>query len=82
MSIRTTVSLDEDVLERIREVSRRNGKSFRETLNALLREALLEIGRPKPTRSYEIKPFYGGPPRMDLDCTSTLLEEVEGPDWR
>lgn len=40
MSIRTTVTLDEDVLERVKAESRARGLSFRETFNQLLRLGL------------------------------------------
>ncbi|HYZ87577.1 MAG TPA: hypothetical protein VE621_24390 [Bryobacteraceae bacterium] len=37
MSTRTTVTLDDDVLERVKRESRSRGASFRDTLNDLLR---------------------------------------------
>ena len=49
MSIRTTVTLDEDVLDRVRRESRSRGASFRDTLNDLLRFALI-AGQQRPDR--------------------------------
>ncbi|HEY3939707.1 MAG TPA: hypothetical protein VGL97_19895 [Bryobacteraceae bacterium] len=42
MSVRTTVTLDEDVLERVKKVSQSRGISFKNTLNSLLRAALIQ----------------------------------------
>jgi metal-responsive CopG/Arc/MetJ family transcriptional regulator len=61
MSIRTTVALDEDVLIRVKEVSRARGVSFRESLNELLRTALIE----NSARSGE--PFRIEPTDMVID---------------
>jgi Arc/MetJ family transcription regulator len=43
MSVRTTVSLDDDVVARVKRESLSRGASFRDTLNDLLRAALLGI---------------------------------------
>lgn len=43
MSIRRTVTLDDDVLDRVRRKSRSRGASFRDTLNDLLRMTLRGI---------------------------------------
>jgi hypothetical protein len=40
MSIRTTVTLDDDVVEQLKRESRSRESSFRDTLNDLLRMAL------------------------------------------
>jgi hypothetical protein len=79
MSIRTTVALDEDVLIRVKEVSRTRGVSFREALNELLRTALIE----KPPRSaepFKVEPIdLGYRPELNYDSTEALLEYGEGP---
>lgn len=82
MSTRTTVTLDDDVLVRVKEVSRARGVSFREAMNELLRTALIE----KPARSAE--PFRVTPtdmgyrPELNYDSTEALLEYGEGPFHR
>lgn len=47
MSIRTTVVLDEDVLERVREKAREDRVPFRKKLNDLLRASLCQTQEPK-----------------------------------
>ena len=83
MSIRTTVTLDEDVLERVKQESRTRGASFRDTLNDLVREALLKREKPERPR-FKIEPFSLGPPRpgVNYDCIGELLEYAEGEDYK
>ncbi len=79
MSIRTTVTLDDDVIQRVKRESRARGASFKETINDLLRAALLE--KPKPRR----KPFkiramnLGYRPGLNYDKIEQLIEYAEGP---
>ena len=83
MSIRTTVTLDEDVLERVKQQSRLRGKPFRETLNEVLRAGLLAAEAQPKRREFRVKPFHSGyNPSLNLDCTEALLEYLEGPDHR
>jgi hypothetical protein len=84
MSIRTTVTLDEDVLERVKEESRLRSASFRQTLNDLLRTAfasrhIQQQQRPK----FSVRPFDMGF-RQDLnyDDIGGLIEYLEGPYHR
>lgn len=82
MSIRTTVTLDEDVLERVKQQSRSRGKSFRETLNEVLREGLVAV-ETRPKRKLYLKPHHGGYyPGLNYDCTEALLEHAEGVNHR
>jgi hypothetical protein len=83
MSIRTTVTLDEDVLERVKEESRARGASFRDTLNDLLRVALAGQSRPPFKRTLKIKPRKMGVfPGLNYDDVEALIEYAEGPDHR
>jgi predicted nucleic acid-binding protein len=60
MSIRTTVTFDEDVLDRGKRQSRARGASFRETLNDLLREALVNREPRHRRRALKIRPAHRG----------------------
>jgi hypothetical protein len=82
MSIRTTVTLDEDVAERIKRESKQKGASFRDTLNELLRMALLAAGQTH-RRTLVIKPTpMGLRPGLDYSDIEALLEYGEGADHR
>lgn len=79
MSIRTTVTLDEDVLERVREVSRTKGVPFRDALNDLLRLALATEASMPSRKGFRIEPMHlGYRPGLPYDCTEALLEYGEG----
>jgi hypothetical protein len=85
MSIRTTVTLDEDVLESARSFSRQRGIPFRQALNELVRrgahsELEAEAAAAHPFR---VEPqhmgFHAG---LNYDDVSELLEHLEGPTHR
>jgi hypothetical protein len=82
MSIRTTVTLDEDVLERTKECSRARGIPFRQALNELVRVGLAadKAAEKAPRRRFPIKPIsLGLIPGLNYNCTEELLEYGEGP---
>jgi hypothetical protein len=79
MSIRTTVTLDEDVLERVKHQSQSRGASFRDTLNDLLRIALLQQEQKPQGRKFKITPFpMGRRSNLNYDDVESLLEYGEG----
>ena len=75
MSIRTTVTLDDDVVARVKRESLSRGASFRDTLNDLLREALLGINSKPRRRALAILPSHmGHKPGLNYDSIASLLE--------
>jgi hypothetical protein len=79
MSIRTTITLDEDVLERVKAESRTRGASFRETLNDLLRLALVAQSAPPVRPAFRVRPRHMGyRPGLNYDDIESLLEYGEG----
>ena len=79
MSIRTTVTLDGDVVERVKQESQTRGASFRDTLNELVRSGLLQAQH-KPVRTLKIRASpMGLKPGLSLDNIEALLEYAEGP---
>jgi hypothetical protein len=82
MSIRTTITLDDDVAARVKHESQARGLSFRETLNDLLRAALLNAGK-APHRTLQIKPVHMGyNPGLNYDKIESLIEYGEGEHHR
>ena len=78
--MRTTLTLDDDVIAKLNAEMRRSGKSFKETVNEFLR---IGLQMPKEMKSagrfkVEAKPL-GIIPGLNYDCTSQLFEEAEGP---
>jgi len=83
MSIRTTVTLDDDVIERVKQESRARGASFRDTLNDLLRTALLKSKAAPRGRNFRVKPTHMGyRPELNYDDIEGLISYAEGEDHK
>ncbi|MGA2596562.1 MAG: hypothetical protein ABSH09_06160 [Bryobacteraceae bacterium] len=83
MSIRTTVTLDDDVVARVKLEAQSRGASFRDTLNDLLRTALLGVDNKRRRRTLKIKPTHmGHKPGLNYDSIESLLEYGEGEQHR
>jgi len=83
MSIRTTVTLDDDVAERVKRESRARGATFRETINELLRVALVAKASSPKRKRFRVKPLHMGYiPGLPYDDIEALIEYAEGPDHR
>ena len=79
MRIRTTLTLDEDVYERLKSESKARGTPFRETVNAVIRSGLI-VANAKPAASkFKIQKFrMGSVPGISYDNIEQLLEIGEG----
>jgi len=78
MSVRTTVTLDEDVAAKLRDEARRRGKPFKQALNEALRRGLLERGSsPRPFR-VRARGLGRLRPGVSLDDIADLLDQIEG----
>jgi hypothetical protein len=83
MSTRTTVTLEDDVLERVKRESRARGASFRETLNDLLRAGLLTLKNQPQRSAFKVQPVsMGYREGLHYDSVTSLLEYGEGKDHR
>jgi plasmid stability protein len=82
VSIRTTLTLEDDVAARLRAESRRTGKSLKTVANEALRVGL-DRSRERERASFEVVARdLGLRPEIDLDDIEGLLERMEGPDHR
>ena len=78
--MRTTVTLDADVADKLHDRMRQSGGSFKETLNDCLRRGL-----DQPTETALAVPFVvearsmGLRPGIDLDDVGGLLDLLDGP---
>jgi len=83
MSVRTTITLDEDVIERIKDESRSRGTSFKATINDLLRTALLQPSQKPVKADFHVTTVsMGSYPGLDYDDIEGLIEYGEGPMHR
>jgi len=79
--VRTTLTLDEDVIARLKAEARRTGRSFKQVVNECLRRGLLRP-RPAPGRaSFRVVARDLGAlrPGLSLDNIAEVLEIAEGP---
>jgi len=83
MSIRTTVTLDDDVVARLKELSAAKRVPFRKLLNDLLRAGFSAQNSPAPRQRFVVNSAnLGVMPGVDLDNIGATLEALEGPTWR
>ena len=83
MSIRTTVTLDDDVQQRVKDFSKTKGIPFRAALNELVRSGWTAESSPRTKEPFIVKPFHMGVvPGINYDKISALLEFLEGPLYR
>ena len=81
--MRTTLTIDDSLDARLREITRKSGKSFKETTNEALRIGLEAMENAPPLKPFKVraknlrlKPGY------NYDKPWQLIEELEGPDYQ
>ena len=79
--MRTTLSIDDDVIERARAVAAKLNTSFRAIINEALRAGLDQVEKPAKQRRYQTKPHAMGLRQgRSLDNIQELLAQIEGED--
>lgn len=82
--MRTTVTLDDELFQRLQAVMRERRSGFKETLNAVLRQGLEASRAPKTSKRYHAPTFDLGKtmPGIDLDRIAETLETLENPAYK
>jgi hypothetical protein len=81
--VRTTLTLSEDIAERLRNESRRSGRSFKDVVNDYLRAGLEARRAPQRAKRFKVRARpLGVRQGLDYDNVSELLEQIEGPHAR
>jgi hypothetical protein len=76
--VRTTLTLERDVAERLVREVRRTGKSLKATVNEALRLGLGLGGKPQRTPPFKVEPHaFGFAPGVDLDRLNQLVDEMD-----
>ncbi len=77
--MRTTLSIDNDVLDEARALAERTKKPFRSIVNEALRQGLRVIDVPQPQRSYvtEARPM-GLRAGLQIDNVQEVLSLLDG----
>ncbi len=78
--MRTTLTLDDDVRAKLEAEMRKTGRSFKETVNEVLRIGLTTRPPMKPVKPFEIyaRDFHARP-GLNFDNIEELLDQLEGP---
>ena len=81
--MRTTITIDDDVLDRARGIASQLHTSFRSVVNEALRAGLDRVEKPNKSRRYRTKPHRMGVRRgINLDNIQDLLAQADGEDFR
>jgi hypothetical protein len=82
--VRTTLTVDEDVAAKLKAEARRSGRSFKETVNEVLRRGLVTRAGARPREPFKVVARDLGDlrPGLSLDNVAELLDQVEGPRHR
>ena len=81
--MRTTLTLDDDVVDRTRALAKKMRRPFKAVVNEALRLGLEQVERPAKQRMYKTKPHAMGLRKgYNLDNVQELLAQVEGEDFR
>ena len=77
--MRTTLTLDDDVAVKLRELAHRRRVSFKEAVNAVLRRGLVaQESRGKSSRPFHVEAFQSGfRPGVDPLRLNQLSDELE-----
>ena len=82
--MRTTLTLDDDVANRIQAECRRTGQPFKVIVNEYLRIAMAQRKATQASAPFRVKAVdMGGPqPGRSYDDVGAVLEDVEGTNHR
>ena len=76
--MRTTLTLDRDVAERVIKEMRRTGKGLKATINDSLRRGLNIAGKVPRAPRFQVHPHaFGVRPGIDLDRINQLVDELD-----
>lgn len=76
--MRTTLTLDPDVAERLASETRRTGKSLKALVNDAIRLGLGLAGKQPPPPRFTVEPHaFGLRPGIDPDRLNQLIDELE-----
>lgn len=81
--MRTTLSIDDDIMERARAVAAKLGTPFKRVVNEALRAGLDHVEQPAKRRRYKTEPqAMGLRSGRNIDNIQELLAQIEGEDSR
>jgi hypothetical protein len=80
MNVRITITIDNHLRAKLDRRMRETGKSFKQTVNDVLRDGLAFQASLTPRRRIKLPSFRLEPlPGVNFDKVSALIEETDGP---
>ncbi len=80
--MRTTVTLEADVAAKLKKLAHRNGRSFKATLDEVLRRGLAARERAATQGRFVVDPYRGGfRPGVDQAKLNQLVDQLEAEDF-
>jgi hypothetical protein len=77
--MRTTLTLDDDVAAKLQAEARKSGRSFKETVNRVLRLGL-NSKKDAPLKPFKVRAWrMGARPGLNFDNIEELLDQIDGP---
>ena len=81
--MRTTLTIDDDIVAKLKDEMKRSGRSFREIVNDMLRTGLSLRQRPQKPKKFKVRARnLGLRPGLNYDNIGELLDQIEGVDQR
>jgi hypothetical protein len=81
-SVRTTVTLATDVAAKLKKLAQRSGRSFKATLDEVLRKGLAAQERSASSKPFLVVPHSGGfRPGIDETKLNQLLDQLDANDF-
>jgi hypothetical protein len=79
--VRTTITLDDDVAAKLRSLSRRSGRAFRDVVNDVIRRGLAQPPASRGQVPFRVvtRDLGARRPGVSLDNVAELIEQIEGP---
>ena len=81
--MRTTLTIDDDLIAKINAEMKRSGRSFKETVNGLLRIGISTRRELSSTHAFKVKAHdMGVQTGLNYANIGELLEQIDGPSHR
>jgi hypothetical protein len=76
--MRTTLTIDDDLIRKLREYAHKKGVPFKEIVNQALKAGLVHLYKPKRIKPYKCQTYsLKYPPSADLDHVLNLADHLE-----
>ena len=80
--MRTTLTIDDDIADFLREQSRLREKSFKQVVNETLRQGMSPAANEKPRKPFKVKPLPGGyMPGVDPMNPKDFLNQLDDENY-